>query len=303
MRTLLFAAASLSAAMSLSPAAAQGPAAGTITCPVGGEKFEYGGAGAAPAAASGTRPDGKPYGVARAPIALPECPGNGLILYKDYSVEDVAKLTKLIASEPYLALRKADTPYYRTYWLMMQMGEDKRAALFALLQAGWEADGKPDLRRRYLAELAEEAAKMPARPNDLNWVGMEARAVNALRELGRFDEARARLAKLPVAALNVPVPAAGTPEQIQQARARRGWSQFLQQLSGAIQRKDASAEPLELIPRRVALERCADTAAALSAPQKAFCESDEMKSAAAQLRGKPPTELDALRRSREESGR
>src|SRR5438132_1203852 len=87
------------------PAKSGPPAAGaatasaptTITCPVGGATFQY--APAAPGPTPGERPDGKPYG-AGWPPPLPECPDNGLVLYKQYSAAEAAKLEPLIAAEP-----------------------------------------------------------------------------------------------------------------------------------------------------------------------------------------------------------
>lgn len=282
------------------PAAA--PPAKAMTCPIGGTAFQY--APPAPVPALGERPDGKPYGAA-GPVPLPECPDNGLVLYKDYSKEEVAKLEPLVASEAYQALRKQDVQYYRAYWLMKQMGVGPETYLFVLLQASWQADDRPDLRKRYLAELAEESAKVPARPADLNWIGMEGRAIDALRELGRFDEALARLDKVPLTALEAAAPA---PEdqsaKARAARVRRAWLHYFQQMRTVVARKDSSLEPFELLPRSVSLGRCLDGAAALADAQKAFCEGEQ--AAVDQLRAaraKEAAELEALRKSREESGR
>jgi hypothetical protein len=304
MRKSLIAAAAFAGAAALgAPAAGQGIAKQTMTCPIGGASFDY----VVPVGAPplGERPDGKPYGTA-APNPLPECPGNGLVLYKDYTPEEVAKLEPLIASDAYQAMRKGDTQYYRAYWLMKEMGVPAQLQLFALLEAGWEADAKPQLRARYLAEFAEASAKVERRTDDVRWIGMEARAVNALRELGRFDEAKARLDNIPVKTLDVPVPeGAATDKKVGQARVRRAWFTFLTGLGGAIARKDASLEPFDLLPRSLALARCLDTPAAkLAAVESAFCEKEKTDVdalRAARLRAEQ--EMKALTRSREESGR
>ena len=213
----------------------------------------------------------------------------------------MARLEPLIASEAYQALRKDDTPYYRAYWLMREMGVEPERYLWALLQASWEAEGKPELRSRYLAELVEASAKVPPRPTDLAWIGMEGRAINALRELGRFDEALARLDKVPLAALAAP--AAGS-EPDAQARSRRGWQQYFAGMRTAIERKDKGLEPIDLLPRSVAYGRCLDEAGKLDEIGRAFCEKEsagvaELKTA----RAKQAKELEALRQSREASGR
>ena len=300
MRTLVTAA--LLAGLAASPAAAQGPARQTMTCPIGGASFDYVVPVGAPTV--GERPDGKPYGTA-APNPLPECPKNGLVLYKDYSPAEVAKLEPLIGSDAYQAMRRDDTQYYRAYFLMKEMGVKPDLALLALLQAGWEAEGRPKLRARYLAEFAEASAKIEPRPTDIRWIGMEARAVNALRELGRFDEAAARLDKIPTKALDVPAPT-GSPMDpaSREARTRRGWLSFLAAMKGAIARKDSTLEPFDLLPRHVAIARCLDSAATLNGEQKAFCDTEKTDVAALrQARVRAEEEMKALEKSRDQSGR
>jgi hypothetical protein len=189
---------------------------------------------------------------------------------------------------------------------MREMGVGPDLYLWALLQASWEADGRPELRKRYLEELVEASAKVPPRPADLNWIGMEGRSINALRELGRFDEALARLDKVPLAGLDVPAPgaAAGNQEAAARARTRRGWYNFLTALKPAIERRDSSPEPLDLLPRSVAAGRCIDEAGKLDETGRAFCEKDSETIAALRLaREKQAKELEALRQSREASGR
>jgi hypothetical protein len=290
-----------SAAGAAEPRAA--PAAQTMTCPIGGAAFEY--RPAAPAAGLGERPDGKPYGAGAWPMPLPECPGNGLVLYKDYSPQEVAKLEPLVASEAYQALRKEDSQYYRAYWLMKQMGLGPEDYLWVLLQASWQVEDRPDVRKRYLTELAAESAKAPARPADLNWIGMEGRAVNALRELGRFEEAQARLDKVPTKPLDVAAPTPGDQgAAAKQARVRRAWLRYFEQMRIVVARKDSSLEPFELLPRSIALGRCLGDSSGLAEAQATFCAGEQ--AAVEQLRAartKEAQELEALRKSREESGR
>lgn len=303
MRARLIALCLAGAAVLTAPALAQGSAKQTMTCPIGGGSFDY----VVPVGAPplGERPDGKPYGTP-APNPLPECPANGLVLYKDYTPDEVAKLEPLVGSDDYQALRRADTQYYRAYWLMKRMDVPLQIQLLALLQAGWEADGKPALRARYLAEFAEASGKAEKRSNDLRWVGMEARAVNALRELGRFDEARARLAEIPLKPLDVTVPdGPPTDKKVGEARVRRAWFTFLSALGPAIERKDASVEPFDLLPRSIALGRCLDAKArTLQEAQKAFCEQEKAEvDTLRQARLRAEEEMKALAKSREQSGR
>lgn len=70
----------------------------------------------------------------------------------------------------------------------------------------------------------------------------EARAANALRQIGRFDAAEA-MRRRAVADL--------TPGARQE-----GWAEFLDRLAPAIARKDDGVEPLDLIPDQEAAFRC-----------------------------------------------
>src|SRR5829696_6059662 len=164
MRNLFLAAAVAAFALAAGPAPAGIPVTETMTCPIGGGSFSF--TTSASYSTYGERPDGKPYGSWTFPLALPECPDNGLVLYKDYTPDEVAKLEPLVASEAYQALRKEDTPYYRAYWLMKAMGLGPERYLWALPEAGREAQAKGDVRRRHLAELAEATAAVPPRTAD-----------------------------------------------------------------------------------------------------------------------------------------
>jgi hypothetical protein len=295
MRNLFTAAAVAAIAAAASPASAGKPVTETMTCPIGGGSFPF--TTTASYSTYGERPDGRPFGSWTFPLALPECPDNGLVLYKEYTPEEVAKLEPLVASEAYQALRKEDTSYYRAYWLMKAMGLGPERYLWALLQASWQAQDKPELRKRYLTELADASAAVPARPADLNWIGMEGRAINALRELGRFDEASARLARVPLAGLAA---AGDTPE----AKTRRGWHSFFKAIGPAIERRDSSVEPLDMLPRTVAFGRCLDQADTLGEADKAFCAKESAGVEELRLaRTKMDKEMQALQQSREASGR
>lgn len=304
MRSLLLA---LFAALLLAPSAfgATPTVRKTMTCPIGGETFTY--QQPVSSAALGSRPDGKPYGISAAPAPLPECPGNGLIFYKDYTDDEVKILEPLVASEDYQALRKTDTQYYRAYWLMRQMGVGPEDYLWALLQASWQVDGKPELRARYLSELAALSAKVAPNPSDMDWIGMEGRAINALRELGRFDEAEARLEKVPLAGLDVKVPEGpgASARAVAEAKAKRNWLIFFRQLKTAISRRDSSTEPFDMIPRGIALGYCIDRPAdSLDANQQGFCSKEQAAVETARAeRAKAAQDLRTLGQSRDESGR
>ena len=143
----------LSAAMAAlaSPAAgaqtAAAPAATpvieTMTCPIGGGSFSF--TTATGYTTSGERPDGKPYGSWNFPLALPECPDNGLILYKDYTAEEIAKLEPIIASEAY---RRCARRHALLTGPMADEGDGSRPGALPCGRAAGELGGdkKPDSR-------------------------------------------------------------------------------------------------------------------------------------------------------------
>ncbi|HZG10354.1 MAG TPA: hypothetical protein VEZ70_15395 [Allosphingosinicella sp.] len=283
------------------PASAATPVSRQMTCPVGGAPFTF--TTVDSPSTWGARPDGKPYGSSVFPLALPECPDNGLVLFKDYEPAEVTKLEPIIASDAYQALR-GEVPYYRAWWLMKELGAAPDSALYVLLQASWQAPSGSEQRARYLAAFAEESAKRPARPKDLNWIGMEGRAGNALRELGRFDEASARLAKVPLASLDVAAPAAeDRGAKANDARVRRGWREYFRDLDAAIARKDATLEPFDMLPRREWVGRCVANKG-LSPAQATFCAENEAVVAQARAGiAAQEAELKRLAEQREKSGR
>ena len=75
-------------------------------------------------------------------------------------------------------------------------------------------------------------------------------------------------------------------------------------MKAAIQRRDSAIEPLDLLPRTVALGRCLDEADRLDGNGRAYCE--KQSAAVAELkvsREKLAREMEALRQSRDNSGR
>ena len=79
---------------------------------------------------------------------------------------------------------------------------------------------------------------------------------------------------MPLAGLVVPAPAAAAQEAAQN-RIRRGWQGFFTAIRPAIERRDSSLEPLDLLPRSVAVERCVEAAAGkLDEAGRAVCEKE-----------------------------
>lgn len=140
----------------LAVAALSAPAAATTlveaegVCPIGGETFTY--MEVTSTSRQGQRYDLAPLGAQGGqPLPLPECPGNGLILFQEFSEDDIATLTPYVNSPEYRALAATETQYYRAYKLAEHLGAGAGRADMLLLQATWQADG--DAYRRYVREL------------------------------------------------------------------------------------------------------------------------------------------------------
>lgn len=259
----------------------------TMKCPIGGKTFEY--ETTAAYSTYGQRPDGKPYGSWKLPLELPECPDNGLVVYAEFTRAQIKALKPLVASETYQTLRDTDTPRYRAMWLMRELGAPADDVLWMLLSASWEADDNPGLKARYQRELVEQAAKFPkpTHGEDLHWIALQARVVNALRELGRTDEAIALLQTLPRQSLDVPVPARREVEnlaEIDAAENRRHWLALLVKMEDLIRRGDTSSEPIDMIPANVAAHRCMEDPDFSKPEVVAVCESEEIRKLIAEIR-------------------
>lgn len=226
------------------------------TCAVGGERFTYITTGSY--TIFGLRPDGRPYGSWTFPLALPVCPKNGLVMYRDFTKAELARLPALLSSPDFQALRSADTPYYRAAWLQHALGGDVEAEAWLLLYAVWETDGDLERQARYSTAFVAAAAQAPRHVDQLTWLALQVRAVNALRELGRFDEAAQMLTSLPRDALTAPpkppINPEGKPRDEEADRA--AWREFMDKLAVVIARGDRSKEPLDLLATDIAAQLC-----------------------------------------------
>lgn len=221
-----------------------------MKCPVGGESFTF--TATMSYSTWGHRPDGKPYGSWEFPQPVPECPGNRLVMFTEFSKAQIKALEPLLSSPEYKALAD-ETTYYRMAWLAKALDLPNTPTPWLLLQASWQADGDAERKARYQREFVAAADAEPVKVGDLGWLSTQARAVNAERELGAFDAALARIKRIREPA----APAAPQPNEDGQAAAERGGLMtFLELEEGAIARRDVSAEPLDLITPRIAAQKC-----------------------------------------------
>jgi hypothetical protein len=244
------------------PASAGFPVEIEMTCPVGGETFTHITTGSY--STFGQRPDGKPYGSWVFPLALPECPSNALVLYRDFKPDELPKLTTLVLSPEYQAL-KSETPYFRAAWLAERMDSgDQFAGAFLLLSATWEADWDPAIKSRYQRAFATAASSKPVDPLNSDSLFLRYRLANAYRELGEFAAASAALDTLPLHALDVALPTGNDSsyEAEEDARSRRFLLEAIPLMREVIAAGDRSPEPLELMADDYVASVCADMIAA-----------------------------------------
>jgi hypothetical protein len=256
-----------------------------MTCPVGGEKFSA--LTLAHYSTFGSLPDGQPIGSVEFPTPLAECPGNGLVVYEEFSPAAVAKLGPLVASGAYKALRGTETSYYRAAWLAKSLDNPRQAA-WLLLSATWEAkNAEPVGARaaRYNAEFVEMVRALPFDSKDFESIALRSRAANALRELGRFDQAATLRASIEID------PAAGGAKG---AENRKGWRGYLDALAAPIARRDPARYPIDLRGKQGAY-RCLEADLArkraqspapppLSAFEAEYCQGPALAEAVERLR-------------------
>jgi hypothetical protein len=221
----------------------------TKTCPVGGETFKYMALGSI--SQWGALPDGMPLGSGRFPNLPPQCPGNGLVMYRAFTAQDIAKLVPYVAGADYKALRTGgETPYYLAYRTAVMLGDAD--APWLLLSASWEAKNKdPDgpMVKRYNEEFVTAARATPGDPRSFETIALRFRTANALRELGRWDEAEALRASIVVSA-----DTGGQDTDAQKNRA--GWTRMIAALQAPILRKDQTRAPIDMLGDRQIASRC-----------------------------------------------
>jgi hypothetical protein len=250
------------------------------TCPVGGEKFKFMELGSI--STFGYMPDGMPIGSGLFPIEPPVCPGNGLVMYREFDAAQVKQLEGVVAAPAYQALRKSETPLYLAYKLADALG-DRETLPWLLLQASWQAKNagaQGPLARRYNEEFAAYVRAQAADPASLESIALRARAANALRELGRFDEAEALRAAIVIG------PEAGGGKG---AENRKGWRSYLDALAAPIARKDRGRTPIDLMNLREAAFRCMakelnDAAPPLTPFEAEYCKRGEVAKQVAEVR-------------------
>lgn len=187
----------LSLSLSTAPANATTLRSADFVCPVGGETFQatvygswfgYGG-----------RPDGRALGTLRGYVPPPECPGNRLVMYRDFSASELERFPTIITSDEYKRLAAEETEFYRVAWLERALDPQSSEYVWHLLRATWYVDRDPEKKTRYRQRFLAVAEAMPIVHSDMRSLFLRLRVVNVYRETGQFDRALRELKALPVA--------------------------------------------------------------------------------------------------------
>lgn len=218
------------------------------TCPVGGEKFKAYDIGSS--TSWGQRPDGREYGTL--PIwPLIVCPKNGFVIFDDeFSKDELKKLTEAVSSPEYKVMVQNDEArHFRAWWLATKIDRPLRQRVGLLMQASWDSDDIPERKQRYQQEFATLSAQLDLnKSTDTENFWLSLRGANALRELGKFENAMDRILLLKAA-----------PSYPTEVDEKEGADLLIDGLSSLVKDRNAFNEPTNLVPKNIAEKRCSQT--------------------------------------------
>jgi hypothetical protein len=175
-------------------AAAQGTVV-AMTCPIDGKRFQY--QSPPSAALQGRHLDMKPVAEVKLPWPLPQCPGNGFVVYKkDFKESEIARLREVVASERYRAMLGKDSGYYLAGILRREAGDPLYDVAWSLTQATWEVADDPVRYRKYAEEALAAYNALPAKLDRRQNTVREMISGELERRLGLFDAAERRFRRL-----------------------------------------------------------------------------------------------------------
>jgi len=262
----------LMSSLASTPVMAGTPYQEDMICPIGGEKFKHTSTGSY--STFGARPDGKPYGSWIFPMPIPVCPSNLLPIYGKFTPGEIAKLEPLVRSAEYRAMAAANKPYFNAAWLMERSGAKPEAIAWMIVQASWEADDQPQLKRTYQEAYVARIRALPDTGDASDWLFYQVRAANGLRELSRFDEAAAMIATLHPRARALVTAAKADPlknkdkDQLEKAEYL---VRFLDKLAETSAARNPSSEPVTMLDPRSAKSMCKREGSPLNDPDRAAC--------------------------------
>lgn len=159
-----------------------------FTCPIGGEKFSQ--IMDTSGTSIGMMTDMRPVGQIAAPSALPQCPKNKFVMFKDkFSPAELAKFTRVVNSAEYQQIA-AQSPSYFAWGRMMELAgenQDAQQMMNIFLKASWQSESQESF-----SKTLEYADKVLANKTISSKDAINAQFLRGemLRKLGRFDEAK-----------------------------------------------------------------------------------------------------------------
>jgi hypothetical protein len=237
----------------------------SFTCPIGGKTFRQ--AVTYSEFPLFTWPDGSHMGDEWIEMQLPECPDNHLLILPDYAVEpsdsgrptyrvytreELSRLPALMADPEFAALAGA-TRQVRGYWLATRLGRPVLDRMAMLSEAAWGASSEAQRRQALELFVRDMPALIDAYFDEPQArAGARIRVVNALRELGRFDEALALLSEIEKQGFAFETPVG--PD------AMFSEGPYLPKLRAVIEAGNADRNPIALLESGVANRICGDPA-------------------------------------------
>jgi hypothetical protein len=211
---------------------------------------------------------------------FPECPSNGLPLYREFTKNELKRLPALLNDPAFIALRK-DTQPMRSYWLATRLGNSAETKLVLILPAIELARTLAE-RKRVVGIVVKAFEIVPfdasfekqfeAKPSPASKIVVRLVYIDSLRELGLFQRALVELNALPIDQLDgiVPDPVYGPVQQEgetqlqfvlndSEAGERRFDQAVLAQIpkfEEAIVRRDSTPTLFELLHEYDAVKRC-----------------------------------------------
>ncbi len=126
---------------------------------------------------------------------------------------------------------------------------------------------------RYQSEFIGEVNRLTAAVTGNDRIWLQARAANAARQMKRFDEAERLLRQ--------------AEKDLGGVAEKRGWDIYLAKLHDVLLRRDASIEPLDMIPEQQVTFSCMRQQPA-TAFDRAVCAKPDVAARIAEMHKSPP---------------
>lgn len=160
-----------------------------MECPLGGEKFEI--TSTMSCSTMGHTMNLRSVTSCDFVTKLPQCPSNGLWVYKDFTDEEIALLPNILSSEAYKT-HGEKSKYFQAYQIEQALPKSDPTTSFFLLQQGMWYDGNaatldnPAYYSAFTAALGEAAKDEEFEENDF----FQAGHVMLLIHKGQLDDAK-----------------------------------------------------------------------------------------------------------------